>query len=76
MAPLLFSNVGNMGLPVSLYAFGQAGFAYAITIMVTMRFCSSRSVPGLPAPAGNPLRSARAIPDHLGQYPRHHPAAQ
>ncbi|MHB0777605.1 AEC family transporter [Halomonas sp. WWR20] len=36
ISPMMYPNTGNMGLPVSLYAFGEAGFAYAITVMVTV----------------------------------------
>lgn len=36
LAPMMYPNTGNMGLPVVLYAFGSAGFAYGITIMVTV----------------------------------------
>lgn len=36
LAPTMYPNVGNMGLPVVLYAFGSAGFVYAITVMVTV----------------------------------------
>jgi len=28
LAPMMYPNTGNMGLPVVLYAFGSAGFAY------------------------------------------------
>lgn len=36
LAPMMYPNTGNMGLPVVLYAFGSAGFAYGITVMVTV----------------------------------------
>jgi len=36
IAPMMYPNTGNMGLPVVLYAFGSAGFAYGITVMVTV----------------------------------------
>lgn len=62
VAPLLFSNVGNMGLPVSLYAFGQAGFAYAITIMVTMSLLQFTLGAWLASTSGNPLRSVVRSP--------------
>ena len=62
VAPLLFSNVGNMGLPVSLYAFGEAGFAYAITIMVTMSLLQFSLGAWLASTGGNPLRSITRSP--------------
>ena len=36
LASMMYPNTGNMGLPVVLYAFGSAGFAYGITVMVTV----------------------------------------
>ena len=36
LAPMMYPNTGNMGLPVVLYAFGSVGFAYGITVMVTV----------------------------------------
>ena len=32
----LFPNVGNMGLPVSLYAFGEQGLAFAVAIFLVL----------------------------------------
>lgn len=31
---MIFPNTGNMGLPISLYAFGNTGFGFAVAIMV------------------------------------------
>lgn len=31
---MIFPNTGNMGLPISLYAFGEMGFGFAVAIMV------------------------------------------
>lgn len=36
LAPMMYPNTGNMGLPVVLYAFGSTGFAVGITVMVTV----------------------------------------
>lgn len=36
LAPAMYPNTGNMGLPVVLYAFGDAGFVFGITVMVTV----------------------------------------
>ncbi len=33
---LITPNVGNMGLPISLFAFGQEGLAYAVAVMATL----------------------------------------
>lgn len=32
LAPLIFGNTGNIGLPLALFAFGQAGLSYAVII--------------------------------------------
>ncbi len=34
--PLTFGNTGNLGLPVALFAFGQAGFDLAVVIFAVM----------------------------------------
>ena len=36
LAPLIFGNTGNLGLPLSLFAFGQAGFDFAVVIFAVM----------------------------------------
>ena len=36
LSPFIFSNTGNVGLPLSLFAFGPEGLAYAIAIFATM----------------------------------------
>ncbi|HML94889.1 MAG TPA: AEC family transporter [Thermodesulfobacteriota bacterium] len=35
LPPVLFANTGNMGLPLVLFAFGEAGFSVAILYMVS-----------------------------------------
>ena len=32
LAPLIFSNTGNLGLPLALFAFGDTGLGYAVVI--------------------------------------------
>lgn len=36
LAPLIFGNTGNLGLPLSLFAFGEQGLGYAIVIFAMM----------------------------------------
>jgi len=36
LSPFIFSNTGNVGLPLSLFAFGPEGLAYAIAIFGAM----------------------------------------
>lgn len=33
LAPLIFGNTGNLGLPLSIFAFGQAGLGYAVIFL-------------------------------------------
>lgn len=36
LPPLIFPNVGNMGLPLCLFAFGQEGLAFGVVIFAVM----------------------------------------
>jgi predicted permease len=36
LAPLIFGNTGNVGLPLALFAFGQTGLEYAVVIFAVM----------------------------------------
>lgn len=36
LAPLTFGNTGNLGLPLALFAFGEAGLEVAVVIFATM----------------------------------------
>lgn len=36
LAPLIFGNTGNIGLPLALFAFGDAGLAYAVVVFAIM----------------------------------------
>ncbi|MEM6620150.1 MAG: AEC family transporter [Pseudomonadota bacterium] len=36
LAPLIFGNTGNLGLPLALFAFGDAGLGYAVVIFALM----------------------------------------
>lgn len=40
LAPLIFGNTGNVGLPLALFAFGQEGLAYAVVILAVMMLWS------------------------------------
>lgn len=40
LAPLVFGNTGNLGLPLALFAFGQAGFGHAVVVFSVMAFLS------------------------------------
>lgn len=36
LPPLMFANIGNMGMPVCLFAYGTEGLAYAIIVFATV----------------------------------------
>jgi hypothetical protein len=36
LAPLIFGNTGNLGLPLALFAFGDAGLSYALAVFAVM----------------------------------------
>ncbi len=40
LAPITFGNTGNLGLPVALFAFGEAGFDFAVVVFAIMAFLS------------------------------------
>ncbi|MEE3215413.1 MAG: AEC family transporter, partial [Pseudomonadota bacterium] len=61
LAPTMYPNTGNMGLPVVLYAFGQAGFAFGITVMVTVSLFQF-TLGTMLASRGNPFKSLIKTP--------------
>ena len=36
LAPLIYGNTGNVGLPIALFAFGEQGLAYAMVVFAVM----------------------------------------
>jgi len=36
LAPVIFGNTGNLGLPLALFAFGDAGLGYAVVVFAIM----------------------------------------
>ncbi|TMM52381.1 AEC family transporter [Sulfitobacter sabulilitoris] len=40
LAPMIFGNTGNLGLPLALFAFGELGLSYAIVVFATMAIWS------------------------------------
>ncbi|MGJ7458964.1 AEC family transporter [Halomonas sp. RA08-2] len=61
LAPMMYPNTGNMGLPVVLYAFGSAGFAFGITVMVTVSLFQF-TVGSIMASQGKALRTLARTP--------------
>jgi predicted permease len=58
-APITFGNTGNLGLPIALFAFGQAGFDFAVVIFAVMAIFSFTFGVWVVAGGGNPLNAVR-----------------
>ena len=58
-APLTFGNTGNLGLPVALFAFGQAGFDFAVVIFAVMAILSFTFGVWVVAGGGSPRNAIR-----------------
>ena len=56
LAPLIFGNTGNVGLPLALFAFGQAGLGYAVVVFAVMILWSFTFGLWLVAGGGSPAR--------------------
>jgi malate permease and related proteins len=59
LAPLVFGNTGNLGLPIALFAFGEAGLGYAVVIFAVMAVISFTFGLWLVAGGGSPIRALR-----------------
>lgn len=54
LAPLIFGNTGNLGLPLALFAFGETGLGYAVVIFAAMAILSFTFGIWLVSGAGSP----------------------
>lgn len=59
LAPLIFGNTGNLGLPLALFAFGQEGLGYAVVIFAVMAVMAFTFGIWLVSGGGSPLRALR-----------------
>jgi predicted permease len=57
--PITFGNTGNLGLPVALFAFGQAGFDFAVVIFAVMAILSFTFGVWVVAGGGSPVTAVR-----------------
>jgi len=57
--PLSFGNTGNLGLPIALFAFGQAGFDLAVVIFAVMAILSFTFGVWVVAGGGNPVTAVK-----------------
>jgi predicted permease len=56
LAPLIFGNTGNLGLPLALFAFGEAGLGYAVVIFALMAVYSFTFGIWVVSGGGSPLK--------------------
>lgn len=59
LAPMIFGNTGNVGLPLALFAFGETGFAYAVVVFAVMAIFSFTAGVWLVSGGGSPLRALK-----------------
>lgn len=59
LAPAIFGNTGNLGLPLALFAFGQEGLGYAVVVFAIMAVYSFTFGVWLVAGGGSPLKVVR-----------------
>lgn len=59
LPPLVFGNTGNVGLPLALFAFGQAGFDMAVVVFAVMAIGSFTWGVWLVSGGGSPLKVLR-----------------
>lgn len=57
--PVAFGNTGNLGLPIALFAFGQAGFDLAVIVFAVMAILSFTFGVWVVAGGGPPSRAFR-----------------
>ncbi|MGR3364908.1 MAG: AEC family transporter [Maritimibacter harenae] len=55
LAPLIFGNTGNLGLPLALFAFGETGLGYAVVVFAVMAILSFTFGIWLVSGGGNPV---------------------
>ena len=58
-APLVFGNTGNLGLPLALFAFGNAGFDLAVVVFAVMSILSFTFGVWIVSGSGNPLTALK-----------------
>lgn len=56
LAPLIFSNTGNLGLPLALFAFGDVGLGYAVVVFGVSAVIQFTVGIWLVSGGGSPLR--------------------
>lgn len=57
LAPLIFGNTGNLGLPLALFAFGETGLGYAVVVFAVMAVWSFTFGVWIVAGGGSPSKA-------------------
>jgi len=59
LAPLIFGNTGNLGLPLAFFAFGEQGLGYAAVIFAIMAVYSFSAGVWLVSGGGSPVKALK-----------------
>ncbi len=59
LAPLIFGNTGNLGMPLALFAFGDQGLGYAVVVFAISGVCTFTYGVWLVSGGGSPWRVLR-----------------
>lgn len=59
LAPLIFGNTGNLGLPLALFAFGQEGLSLAVIVFAVMALYSFTAGVWLVSGGGTPVKALK-----------------
>ena len=59
LAPIIFGNTGNLGLPLALFAFGQVGLGYAVVVFAIMAVLSFTFGVWLVSGGGSPIKALK-----------------
>ncbi|PIB23071.1 transporter [Amylibacter kogurei] len=59
LAPLIFGNTGNLGLPLALFAFGEEGLGHAVIIFAVMAVYSFSVGVWMVSGGGSPLKAIK-----------------
>ncbi|EBA04599.1 auxin efflux carrier family protein [Rhodobacteraceae bacterium HTCC2150] len=59
LAPLIFGNTGNLGIPLALFAFGEVGLQYAVVSFAIMAVYSFTAGIWIVSGGGNPLKALK-----------------
>lgn len=59
LAPVIFGNTGNLGLPLALFAFGEVGLGYAVVVFAIMAILSFTFGVWLVSGGGSPIKAIK-----------------